>query len=291
MLNYIDFDKLILDGVDEHYYGSIIKKALKGSSRIINIKGPARAGKTLTTVKCIKDLGLNNLKYFPVMNHMDEYDVLEEIKAIVLEVIDYLVIDSSNCIVGINNVISDLLKLSNKLIVITQDIEVIGAEEITIGEPLTFMKTFFGKEQYNYINFNFYEENLLGENLVSRLDTADYICDNMVGVRVNSKYLINFVKDRINNKCLRVIELKDENRKIVITSNVMQNTCINDDRLVPLMENITNLSNISVNDVTILVDVEKGCAKSVIDTLDGQKEVVVDLRDTNEFMRRVKEWV
>lgn len=55
MLNYIDFDKLILDGVGEHYYGSIIKKALKGSSRIINIKGPARAGKTLTTVKCIKD--------------------------------------------------------------------------------------------------------------------------------------------------------------------------------------------------------------------------------------------
>ena len=291
MLNYIDFDKLILDGVGEHYYGSIIKKALKGSSRIINIKGPARAGKTLTTVKCIKDLGLSNLKYFPVMNHMDEYDVLEELKSMVLEVLDYLVIDSSNFVVGINNILSDLLKLSNKLIVITQDIEVVGAETITIGEPLTFMKTFFGKENYNYINFNFYEENLLGENLISRLDTADYICDNMAGVRVNSKYLINFVKDRINNKCLRVIELKDENRKIVITSNVMQNTCINDDRLVPLMENITNLSNISVNDVTILIDVEKGCARSIIDTLDGQKEVVVDLRDTNEFIRRVKEWV
>ena len=85
--------------------------------------------------------------------------------------------------------------------------------------------------------------------------------------------------------------MKDENRKIVITSNVMQNTCINDDRLVPLMENITNLSNISVNDVTILVDVEKGCARSVIDTLDGHREVVVNLRDTNEFIRKVKEWV
>lgn len=85
---------------------------------------------------------------------------------------------------GINNIVSDLLKLSNKLIVITfQDIEVVGAETITIGEPLTFMKTFFDKECYNYTNFNFYEENLLGENLISRLDTADYICDNMAGVK------------------------------------------------------------------------------------------------------------